>query len=84
MIHHGDYIKKLTNMYTINQYILVYIMWIIVSPVNTSSVRVEYNSGNIIRPLDKTLNAGHTKLDILLKVPDIQPALNNLVTTEIL
>ena len=54
-------------------------MLIIVSPVNTSSVRVEYNSGNIIRPLDKTLNAGHTKLDILLKVPDIQ----RIITTRL-
>lgn len=40
--------------------------------VYCSNVRVEYNSGNIIRPLEKTLNAGHTKLHILLRVPSIQ------------
>ena len=35
-------------------------------------IQVSYNSGTIIRPTGKSINAGHTKIEIIMKVPTIQ------------
>ena len=36
------------------------------------SVRIDYNSGTIVRHTGQTLNVGYTKLKIILKIPNVK------------
>ena len=52
-----------------------YLLWIFVfsTIININlSVRIDYNSGTIIRHTGQTLNAGYTKLKIILKIPNVK------------